>query len=121
MILADTSVWIAHFRNGSDDLERALENGEVLCHPHVVGELACGHLSNRATILELLQALPLASSATDDEVLACIERNRLHGTGLGYTDAHLLASALLTPTCLWTLDSTLGREAKRLRVAWGDA
>ena len=121
MILADTSVWIAHFRDGSDDLERALESGEVLCHPHVVGELACGDLRNRDAILELLQALPRAIVATDDEVLACIERNRLHGTGLGYTDVHLLASALLTPSRLWTLDRTLGREAKRLRVAREDA
>lgn len=121
MILADTSVWIAHLRQGSSDLERALEAGEVLCHPHVVGELACGNLRNRETILELLRALPAATLATDDEVLACIERNRLHGTGLGYTDVHLLASALLTPTRLWTLDTALGREARRLHVAPEDA
>ena len=97
MILTDTSVWVAHFRIGSDDLERALENGDVLCHPHVVGELACGNLRNRDAILELLEALPSAAVAADEEVLACIERNRLYGTGLGYTDVHLLASALLTP------------------------
>ncbi len=121
MILADTSVWIAHFRKGSDDLKRALENGEVLCHPQVAGELACGNLRNRDNILEFLQALPGATIATEDEVLACIERNRLYGTGLGYTDVHLLASAMLTPTRLWTLDGTLGREAKRLGVAREDA
>jgi predicted nucleic acid-binding protein len=117
VILADTSVWIAHFRHGSDDLKRALENGEVLCHSHVVGELACGNLRKRDEVLELLRALPAATLATDDEVLACIERNHLHGTGLGYTDIHLLASALLTPARLWTLDNALGREAKRLHVA----
>jgi hypothetical protein len=121
VILTDTSVWIAHFRNGSDDLKRALENAEVLCHPHVVGELACGNLRNRDIILEFLQALPPATVATDEEALACVERNRLYGTGLGYTDVHLLASALLTPTRLWTLDAALGREAKRLRVAREDA
>lgn len=121
MILADTSVWIAHFRGGTNDLRSALENGEVLCHPHVVGELACWNLRNRGQILEFLQALPAATAATDDEVLACIERNRLCGTGLGYTDVHLLASALLTPARLWTLDGALGREAKRLKVLREDA
>ncbi len=121
MILADTSVWIAHFRQGSEDLKRSLEAGEVLCHPHVVGELACGNLRNRDSILEFLRALPAATIATDDEVLACIERNHLYGTGLGYTDVHLVASAMLTPTRLWTLDAALGREARRLRLAQEDA
>ena len=116
MILADTSVWIAHLRHGSEDLKRSLEAGEVLCHPHVVGELACGNLRNRGGILEFLRALPVAATATDDEVLACIERNHLYGTGLGYTDVHLLASAMLTPTRLWTLDAALGREARRLHL-----
>ena len=121
MILADTSVWIAHLRLGSEELKRSLEAGEVLCHPHVVGELACGNFRNRGGILELLRALPVATTATEDEVLACIERNHLYGTGLGYTDVHLLASALLTPTRLWTHDAALGREARRLRVAPDDA
>jgi predicted nucleic acid-binding protein len=121
VILADTSVWIAHLRHGSDDLKRALEAGEVLCHSHVVGELACGNLRNRDNILEFLRALPVATVATDDEVLACIERKHLYGTGLGYTDVHLLASAMLTPTRLWTLDAALGREAKRLHLAREDA
>jgi len=121
VILADTTVWIAHFRNGSDYLKRALENAEILCHPHIVGELACGNLRNRDDILEFLRALPPATIATDDEVLACIERNHLYGTGLGYTDVHLLASAMLTPTRLWTLDGALGREAKRLHLAREDA
>ena len=93
----------------------------MVCRPLVIGELACGNLRNRDTILDFLQALPRATIATEDEVLACVERNRLFGTGLGYTDVHLLAAALLTPTRLWTLDGALGREAKRLRVAREDA
>jgi predicted nucleic acid-binding protein len=117
VILADTSVWIAHLRHGSDDLEGALEAGEVLCHSHVVGELACGNLRNRDSILEFLRALPEATIATDEEVLACIKMNHLCGTGLGYSDIHLLASAMLTPTRLWTLDGALGRQAKRLHLA----
>jgi predicted nucleic acid-binding protein len=121
VILADTSVWISHLRHGSEDLKRALEAGEVLCHPHVVGELACGNLRNRDNILDFLRALPAAATATDEEVLACIEQNRLYGSGLGFTDVHLLASAMLTPTRLWTLDAALGREAKRLHLAPEDA
>ena len=121
MILADTSVWVAHFRHGSDDLKRALDAGDVLCHSHVVGELACGNFRKRVNILEFLRALPAAANATDDEVLACIERNHLYGSGLGYTDVHLLASAMLTPARLWTLDAALGREAKRLHLGREDA
>jgi predicted nucleic acid-binding protein len=121
LILADTSVWIAHFRGATTDLRSALENGEVFCHPHVLGELACGNLRNRGEILEFLRALPAATTATDAEVLACIERNHLYGTGLGFTDVHLIASALLTPTRLWTLDAALGRQAKRLKVLREDA
>jgi predicted nucleic acid-binding protein len=121
VILADTSVWIVHLRHGSDELKHALEACEVFCHSHVVGELACGNFRNRDNILEFLRALPAATIATDDEVLACIERNHLYGTGLGYTDVHLLASAMLTPTRLWTLDAALGREARRLHLAREDA
>ena len=121
MILADTSVWVAHFRGTTQELASALENGEVLCHPHIVGELACGNLKDRAETLRLLRDLPAATIATDEEVLTCIEENRLFGTGLGYTDVHLLASALLTPTRLWTVDGALAREARRLKICWEDA
>ena len=116
MILADTSVWVAHLRTGSAALSARLADGEVLGHPHVTGELACGNLRNRATILRLLHNLPPASLATEDEALACIEANHLHGRGLGWTDVHLLASALLTPARLWTLDAALAREARRCGV-----
>lgn len=119
MILADTSVWVAHLRSGSPDLARALDEGEVLGHPHVIGELACGNLRNRKEILSLLTDLPQAIQATHQEALECIERNRLQGKGLGWTDVHLLASALLTPSRLWTLDAALAREAKRCGVARG--
>ncbi len=118
MILADTSVWVAHLRSGTRALARALEDGEVLAHPHVIGELACGHLRSRAAILGHLGDLPAAVAATHEEALACIERNGLQGKGLGWTDVHLLASALLTPARLWTLDAALAREAHRCGVAW---
>lgn len=118
MILADTSVWVAHLRSSSPGLARALDDGEILVHPHVVGELACGNLHDRSTILALLAALPQAVHATHEEALSCIERNRLHGKGLGWTDVHLIAAALLTPVRLWTLDAALAREAKRCGVAF---
>jgi len=121
VILVDTSVWVAHLRSGSPALSRALLDGEVLGHPHVLGELACGNLRDRAAILGLIADLPAAAQATHPEALECIERNRLHGKGLGWTDAHLLASALLTPTRLWTLDAALAREARRCGVAWEPA
>ncbi len=85
-------------------------------HPHVTGELACGNLRNREEILRLLRDLPQGVVAADEEALRCIETNRLHGRGLGWTDVHLLASALLTPARLWTLDAALAREARRCGV-----
>lgn len=116
MILVDTSLWVEHLRSTSRQLAAALMDGEVLGHPHVTGELACGNLRSRVTILQLLRDLPQAVLATEEEVLQCIEKNRLYGRGLGWTDAHLLASALLTPARLWTLDAALAREARRCGV-----
>jgi predicted nucleic acid-binding protein len=108
MILADTSVWIDHFRRGNSELVESLERGEVLTHPFVIGELACGQLKKRREILELLRALPAATVATDDEVLVFIEQRHLMGKGIGYVDAHLLAAVTLTEDArLWTLDSKL--------------
>lgn len=116
MILVDTSLWVDHLRSGSRELAGALTDGEVLGHPHVTGELACGNLRSRVAILELLGDLPQAVLATEEEALQCIEKNRLYGRGLGWTDVHLLASALLTPARLWTLDAALAREARRCGV-----
>ena len=115
MILVDTSVWIDHLRTRNDELARALEDGEVLVHSAVIGELACGNLRNRTEILGLLRALPQAREATHDEVIALVERRKLMGRGVGYIDAHLLAAAVLTPwTRLWTHDKRLARLATEL-------
>ena len=112
MILVDTSVWVDHLWRGEPDLSRRLEAGEVLTHPLVVGELAMGNLRQRETVLGALQALPRAVVASDDEVLAYVERKALHGQGIGYVDAHLLASARLSPdTRLWTRDRRLAELA----------
>jgi predicted nucleic acid-binding protein len=115
VILVDTSVWIDHLRSSDANLASALADGEVLIHPFVVGELACGNISRRAEILALLVALPSAREATHDEVIALIGRRKLMGRGIGYVDAHLLAAALLTPgATLWTHDRRLASIAAEL-------
>lgn len=116
MILADTSVWIDHFRSGEPALVELLNEGAVLIHPLVIEELACGNLSRRDEILELLKALPAAPPAAHEEVLDFIGKERLYGAGLGAVDAHLLASARLAHAKLWTKDKALLRQAKRLKL-----
>jgi predicted nucleic acid-binding protein len=116
MILVDTSVWVQHLRKGSDRLRSLLDEEQVVCHPFVIGELACGTLRNRQEILSLLDALPQAQVAEHEEVLHLLERRHLHGQGLGWIDAHLAASALLTGCSLWTLDKPLRRAAGFLGI-----
>jgi hypothetical protein len=116
--LVDTSVWVSHLRYGNGTLAHLLEAGEVVCHPLIIGELACGHLTDRAAILALLSALPSAATAEHREILGFIETHELWGTGLGYVDVHLLASALLTEVPLWTLDRRLDATAHRLRCRY---
>ena len=118
MILADTSVWVDHFRSTNPQLRDVLIEERLLTHPMVVGELACGNLPARDETLFSLQQLPAALVAQDDEVLRFIEEKRLWGSGLGWIDAHLLASALLTGCHLWTLDRRLHIAARELRVSY---
>jgi predicted nucleic acid-binding protein len=116
MVLVDTSVWVAHLRQGNIGLEALLHEGLVVCHPFIVGELACGNLKNRSEILGLLQALPRGIPAAHEEVLQFIDNYGLKGKGLGYIDMHLLASALLTKVTLWTLDQKLHVVAATLKL-----
>ncbi len=120
MILVDTSVWVDHLRYQDAELVRLLEAGRVLCHPFVVGELACGHLRGRRAVLALLRGLPSAPRAHDHEVLWWIEAHALMGRGLGYIDMHLLVSIRLEPeAALWTHDRRLGEVAAELGLAYG--
>lgn len=122
MILVDTSVWIDHLHKGIPRLAEALENQEVLSHPFVIGELACGEIKMRREILGLLSDLPIGVVATDEEALALIERHRLMGKGIGYTDVHLLASVMLTDgTRIWTRDKRLAAIATVLRIGFENA
>ncbi len=111
MILVDTSVWVAHLRDGQIGLQKPLDDGRVVCHPFVIGELACGNLKNRSEILSLLRELPKSVQAEHDEVMDFIEAHGLTGKGLGYIDMHLLASAILTDVSIWTLDRKLDEVA----------
>jgi hypothetical protein len=117
MLLVDTSVWVTHLRQGHPGLSALLEDGEVLTHPFVVGELACGRLLQRMEILDLLETLPVVVVAEHEEVLAFIEKRHLAGSGIGYVDAHLLASATLSHVPLWTEDRALREAARRLGIA----
>ena len=118
MILVDTSVWVDHLRKGNDRLNSLLLSTTVLVHPFVIGELACGNLHNRNRILNLLGDLPASKPARDQEVLFFIEQNDLMGRGIGYIDAHLLASvSLSSPARLWTVDRKLHKVAVQLGLA----
>jgi predicted nucleic acid-binding protein len=100
-------------------LARILDNGAVLAHPFVIGELALGNLRERVLVLSALRDLPQATLATNDEVLQFINRYRLHGLGIGYVDAHLLASVRLTAgAALWTRDKRLQAAADTLSLGW---
>ncbi|MCP9837106.1 type II toxin-antitoxin system VapC family toxin [Cyanobium sp. N.Huapi 1H5] len=112
MILVDTSVWVDHFRSGLSRIATRLQDGKVLIHPWVMGELACGNLRDRVQVLGLLQGLPAAVVASDAEVLLLIERDQLMGRGIGYVDVHLLASARLSRCRLWTQDRRLAAVAE---------
>ena len=117
MVLVDTSIWVAHLRHGAIGLEALLHEGRVVCHPFIVGELACGNLQNRSEIISHLQRLPGAIRAEPEEIMKFIENYRLMGKGLGYIDIHLLASAMLTGIPLWTLDKKLNEVAIKLGLA----
>jgi predicted nucleic acid-binding protein len=119
VILVDTSVWVRHLRAVDKTLVHILELGLVLAHPFVTGELALGNLRQRDLILRSLQDLPQAPIATSEEILRFISRYHLHGRGIGYVDAHLLASVSLSAgASLWTYDKRLQAAAATLEFEW---
>lgn len=118
MILVDASVWINHLRAADERLTTLLAREEALCHPFVIGEVALGNLPRRAPVLAELRDLPQATVASDEDVMRLIEEQPLYGRGIGYVDAHLLASVRITPEAkLWTADRRLGAVAAELGLA----
>ena len=119
MIVVDSSIWIDHIHVGEPLLDAHLLREHALMHPHVLGEVALGSISNRENVLARFGRLPVLNVAKEGYVLYLIDRQKLWSTGIGYTDAHLLASTLLTPDgVLWTRDKHLHTQAERLGVAY---
>lgn len=119
MIIADTMIWAHFISHGDDRLFDLLLREEILMHPYVRGEVSLGNLARRAAILADLDMLPRAPVADHHEVLSLIENSQLFGTGVGYVDAHLLASTLLHDEGqLWTRDKRLRAAAERLGIAF---
>lgn len=116
MVIVDTSVWVSHLRRGNPALEKLLLEAEVVCHPFIVAELACGNITNRGEILSLLQALPMAPTVTQEEFLHFVDSQKLMGTGIGFVDVHLLASSRLSGIPLWTEDTKLKQAARKLNL-----
>jgi predicted nucleic acid-binding protein len=116
VILVDTSVWINHLRAPSKLLVQLLDLEQIVIHPFVIGELACGNLANRKEIIALLHSLPAVPRVDDDELLFFVERNKLAGRGLGLVDVHLLASAMIGVASIWTADNNLLLVARELRI-----
>ena len=119
MILVDTPVWINHWRSPLFHLIELLSNGEILTHPMVIGELACGNIRDRQQTIRILNRLPRAPLAGHSEVIDFIEARRLMGREIGYVDVHLLASTVLADsTKLWTVDRRLHNAAAELGIAY---
>ncbi|ANH07799.1 type II toxin-antitoxin system VapC family toxin [Shinella sp. HZN7] len=114
MILVDTSIWIDHFRHGDAELRKIIEDDRLLYHPVIIGELALGSLRDRDAVMAFLSAQRQAFVATHDEVMTMIDRHSIFSMGIGYMDAHLLASTLLDRrSLLWTRDKRLAAAAQK--------
>ncbi len=118
MILADTSIWVQHFRRGMPDFAAALQDGHISIHPVVLGELASGNLASRIQTLAALRSLPRTKAGTTEECLDFIEAHTLTGRGIGWNDLQLLVAARLSGNRLWSLDTRLAAAAGELGVAY---
>ena len=116
MVLVDTSIWVSHLRVGNSRLQKLLQQGKVVSHPFIIGELACGNISNRTEIISLMQSLPMLDAVEHEELLLFIEHNQIMGTGLGFVDVHLIAAAILAGVPLWTQDKKLRQACSRLNI-----
>jgi len=113
-VLADTSVWIRHFRATDLRLVRLLEENRVVMHPAVLLQLSLGSIPKRESTLHDLRALKVINEISYNELTSFIQDNQLFSTGLGAVDVSLLAATLASKTELWSLDKALARECRRL-------
>ncbi len=120
MVLVDTSVWIRFLSNQaphSEKLDQLLAFDEVLGHEMVYGELLIGDLGGRREFLSNYRSMSQASTVSHTEVVDFVRHRKLHGRGIGWVDANLLASALVEHVRLWTTDLKLAALATELGVA----
>ena len=114
MILVDTSIWIDHLRRPEPALQQLLQNGQVVTHPLVRLGLALGSIANRRKVLAELAKLRQAQVAEVDDLFLLVETRKLERRGIGVTDLHLIASALLDRSLsIWTRDRRLGEIANQ--------
>lgn len=117
MIIADTSIWVDHFRKKDDFFGKLLETRQVAMHPFVLGEVSLGNLSPRPFSMMVLKQLPKLIVASDEEVQNLIEERSFFGRGIGYVDCHLLAASLLNSMRLWTRDKRLHQIAVEMGIS----
>ena len=116
MVLVDTSVWVSHFRHGNSRLQKLLKQSRIVSHPFIIGELACGNISNGTEIISLIQSLPMLDAVEHEELLLFIVHNKMMGRGLGFVDVHLMAAAMLAGIPIWTQDKKLKQACSRLGI-----
>jgi predicted nucleic acid-binding protein len=120
IVLVDTSVWIA-FLSGraphAAELDALLSRDEASGHAFVYGELLIGDTGGRKVLLASYERMHHAPLVPHEDVVEFVRDRRLHGRGIGWIDAHLLASALVGRLRLWTTDPRLAAVAIELRIA----
>jgi predicted nucleic acid-binding protein len=119
-VLVDTSVWIRFLSNQAPfaaELDKLLADDAVAGHALVYGELLVGDRGGRQKLLSSYERMEQIPPVPHSEVVAFVRARKIHGRGLGWIGAHLLASALVAGVRLWTADGPLGTIADELRIA----
>lgn len=120
-VLVDTSVWIRFLANRApyaSELSELLSRDEVSGHEFVYGELLIGDKGGRKALLSDYDRMDRVPLVSHTEVVAFVRNRKLNGRGIGWIDAHLLASALVARAKLWTADSPLATIATELGIAY---
>ena len=120
MVLVDTSVWMRFLANRSPyaaELDALLDQEEAAAHDVLYGELLVADLSSRGALLQSYRLMHRISDVSHEEVVEFVRANKLHGRGIGWIDAHLLASCLIATAPLWTADSRLAKLAGELGIS----